>query len=118
MDLSGVGVAGVVSLGMYPDETCFDPTRSSWLPYWLDDLTESKCKMNLLVSGNTTGNTAQAGQPGADAQTVQNARAACVNAGGTWDDSASACSPSLWSQITLPMMLALGGLVAVIILRR
>jgi hypothetical protein len=31
-------------MGMYPGDECYDPTRSSWLPYWLDTWTESLCK--------------------------------------------------------------------------
>jgi hypothetical protein len=30
--------------GAYPTDPCYDPNRPSWLPYWLDDLTESDCK--------------------------------------------------------------------------
>jgi len=95
---------------MYPDETCFDPSRPSWLPYWLDDLTESKCKINELVSGNTTGNTAQPGTFAtdssgnvvslADPATVQNSMSACATSGGTWDDSLQACSPGLLSSVS------------------
>ena len=38
--------AGVVDrgVGAYPTDACYDPTRPTWLPYWLDDLTESSCK--------------------------------------------------------------------------
>ncbi len=31
-------------LAMYPGDACFDPTRSSLLPYWLDNVHESACK--------------------------------------------------------------------------
>lgn len=33
-------------LGLYPDSPCFDPTRPSWLPYWIDDFQESGCFYN------------------------------------------------------------------------
>lgn len=85
-------------VGMYPDEACFDPDRPSLLPYWLDDLTESQCKINLLVSGNTTGNTAQPGQPGAAASTISNAQSACASQGGTWDSVNLVCTPSFLNQ--------------------
>lgn len=78
-------------VGMYPDETCFDASRPAWLPYWLDDLTESGCKINELISGNQTGNTAQPGAPGAASQTVENAQAACESGGGAWNASNNSC---------------------------
>lgn len=31
-------------LAAYPGDPCYDPDRPSWLPYWLDDFTESDCK--------------------------------------------------------------------------
>lgn len=31
-------------MGVYPDQPCYDPQRPTWMPYWLDDLTESSCK--------------------------------------------------------------------------
>jgi hypothetical protein len=37
-------VIPVPGLGAYPTDPCYDPNRPSWLPYWLDDLTESDCK--------------------------------------------------------------------------
>lgn len=86
------------ALGMYPDQTCFDTNRPSWLPYWLDDFTESSCKMNLLIAGNPTGNTAQPGQPGVDPGTVANAELACAAQSGTWDASTSVCKPDLLHQ--------------------
>ena len=86
---------GVSGLGMYPDETCFDVTRPSWLPYWLDDLSESACKINELVSGNVTGNTTAASQLGADLTTVQNTQQACLDAGGSWDDASNICTPGI-----------------------
>jgi hypothetical protein len=82
-------------LGEYPDETCFDASRPSWLPYWLNDLTESQCEINLLLTGNTTGNTAQPGQAGVAASTLANAQAACTAGGGTWDPNAQVCNNPL-----------------------
>src|SRR5271170_1740018 len=100
------------SLGMYPDETCFDPNRPSWLPYWIDDLTETACEANELIYGNTSGNTAQAAQmitvtnpdgttsvvSAAAPATIANAQAQCVAQGGTWNPVLNACAPSLISQ--------------------
>ena len=40
-------------LGEYPGYYCYDASRPSWLPYWIDDFTESQCKWNL---GNIAGN--------------------------------------------------------------
>jgi hypothetical protein len=114
------------ALAMYPDETCFDVTRPSWLPYWIDDITESQCKVNLVVSGNTTGNTAQAGQvtavtnpdgttsvvQAADPATIQNAMAACANSGGTWNTTLGVCEPSFISQYG--MYIGLGALALIV----
>jgi hypothetical protein len=33
----------LVGVGMYPTDPCFDPNRASWLPYWIDNTTESAC---------------------------------------------------------------------------
>lgn len=33
-------------LGAYPDQPYYDPNRPSWLPYWIDDFTESEAKYN------------------------------------------------------------------------
>jgi len=33
-------------VGAYPDDPYFDPNRPSWLPYWIDDSTESALKYN------------------------------------------------------------------------
>ena len=33
-------------LAAYPGDACYDPSRPAWLPYWLDDFTESDCKYN------------------------------------------------------------------------
>lgn len=34
------------NIGAYPDQEWYDPDRPSWLPYWLDDFTESEAKYN------------------------------------------------------------------------
>jgi hypothetical protein len=38
-------------LAAYPGDPCYDPDRPSWLPYWLDDFTESDCKYNATNIG-------------------------------------------------------------------
>lgn len=38
-------------IGAYPTDPCYDPDRPSWLPYWLDDFTESDCKYNATNIG-------------------------------------------------------------------
>jgi hypothetical protein len=103
-------------LGMYPDETCFDPTRPSWMPYWFDTFGEEACKANEFLWGNTTGNNAQPGQPGAAAATIQNAAAACASQGGSWDPSTNTCTPSPLGQFSayLPWIFAGLGLVIVL----
>jgi len=113
-------------MGMYPDETCFDSTRPSWLPYWLDDIQEPQCKLNLLFSGNPTGNTAQAGTfvtdssgavvPAAAPATVQNAMSACASSGGAWDDTLQSCSPGILSQFSPYLIWGGVGLVGVLLL--
>jgi hypothetical protein len=85
-------------LGMYPDETCFDVSRPSWLPYWIDDFAESSCKLNLLFSGNPTGNTIAASQLGASLTTIQNTQQSCINGGGSWDSAQNICTPSVLGQ--------------------
>jgi len=103
-------------MGMYPDETCFDPTRPSILPYWLDDFSETACKANLLLCGNPTCNTAAPGTPGAAPQTNANAAAACAAGGGSWDPSSNLCTPSLLGQYSsyLPWIFAALGVLLVI----
>lgn len=118
-------------VGMYPDEACFDTTRPSWLPYWIDDLTESSCKVNLVVSGNTSGNTAQSGTftsvtnpdgttsvvSAADPVTIANAQAACAAQNGAWDSTLNTCSPNLLTQFVGGYGLYIGlGLAAVFLL--
>ena len=40
-------------MGEYPGYYCYDAARPSWLPYWLDDLTESACKWSpSTIAGN------------------------------------------------------------------
>jgi hypothetical protein len=42
-------------LGEYPGYYCYDAGRPSWLPYWLDDWTESTCKARpSTIIGNVT----------------------------------------------------------------
>ncbi len=120
------------ALAMYPDETCFDPNRPAMLPYFFDDLTESKCKVNLITSGNTSGNTAQPGQmktitnpdgstsvvPAADPATLANAQAACVSSGGSWNQSLSVCAPSFLSQYGLYIGLGIAGIVLFLVVTR
>lgn len=88
----------ILGLGMYPDETCFDSSRPGWLPYWLDDLTESACFANEVLTGNQTGNTAQPGTPGVAAQTLSNAQNSCASSGGTWNDTLSVCQQGFIQQ--------------------
>lgn len=49
---------GIGQLAMYPDDPCYDPDRPSWLPYWIDDFTESDCKYNASNILQATGNAA------------------------------------------------------------
>jgi hypothetical protein len=40
-------------LAEYPGYYCYDADRPSWLPYWLDDFTESACKWSpSTIAGN------------------------------------------------------------------
>jgi len=44
---------GIGKLAEYPGYYCYDKDRPSWLPYWLDDFTESACKWNpQTIAGN------------------------------------------------------------------
>ena len=37
----------------YPGYFCYDANRPSWLPYWIDDTTESLCKYSpSTIAGN------------------------------------------------------------------
>lgn len=48
------------ALSAYPDQLWFDPDRPAWLPYWLDDLTESNAKYNAQNLMQATANAAGA----------------------------------------------------------
>ena len=40
-------------VGEYPGYYCYDAARPSWLPYFIDDITESKCKYTpSTIAGN------------------------------------------------------------------
>lgn len=44
---------GLRGMGEYPGYYCYDAERPSWLPYWLDSVTESLCKWNpKTIGGN------------------------------------------------------------------
>lgn len=117
---------------MHPDEICFNPQRPSWLPYWLDDLTESGCKVNVLVFGNKTGHTSQPGifktvtnsdgsvtvVPAADPAAIENARAACFAQGGRWDENLEACAPDSIARYLGYLPWVVGGLVGIMLLPR
>lgn len=45
-------------IGAYPDQSYYDPDRPSWLPYWIDDVTESEAKYNAQNLLQATGNAA------------------------------------------------------------
>lgn len=103
-------------VGMYPDQTCFDAARASWLPNWLDNWNESKCKVNELLYGNQTGNTAQPGDPGVASETVANAMAACAAGGNRWDDALGVCVPTPLGTFGQYIPWIAAGLVAIIVL--
>jgi len=102
-------------LGMHPGDTCFDPTRPSWLPYWIDTFGEAACWDNEVLFSNQTGNTTPAG-PSAAVQTNAAAAAACAANGGSWDPSALTCTPSPLGTLSpyLPWIFAGLGLVIVL----
>lgn len=102
-------------MGMYPGETCFDPTRPSWLAYYFDDFTETACKANELLWGNPTGNTAAPG-PGAPVDTNKDAAAACAYSGGSWDLSTGICTPSPLGQFSSYLPWIFAGLGAMIVI--
>jgi hypothetical protein len=112
---------GPRGVGMYPDETCFDTARPSWLPYWFDDFTETACSWNEGLFGNKTGDTTQPGTFTTDANgnvvataapaTIQNAMAACAQQGGSWNATLQACQPSFVSQYGLLIGAGVLGLV-------
>ena len=39
-------------LGAYPTDSYYDPNRPSWLPYWIDDPTESAQKYAMYGGAN------------------------------------------------------------------
>lgn len=39
-------------LGAYPTDSYYDPDRPSWLPYWIDDATESAQKLGMYGNAN------------------------------------------------------------------
>ena len=112
------------SLGEYPDQVCFDPSRPAILPYWINDLTESACEANLVLYGNTTGNTAQPGQTttvtnpdgttsivsAAAPSTIANAQAACASSSGTWNATLNVCQTGFLSQYGLVIGLSAAAL--------
>lgn len=48
-------------LSAYPTDSFYDPNRPSWMPYWLDDATESAQKYGAY--GNANVNTVYANPP-------------------------------------------------------
>lgn len=38
----------VRGLGAYPTAECYDPNRSSWVPYWINTSTEANCVLMKL----------------------------------------------------------------------
>jgi hypothetical protein len=100
-------------MGAYPDSSCFDPTRPALLPYWFDDFAEAACWDNQFLFGNPTGNTAQAGQPGAAATTIANAAAACAAQSGSWDPSTNICTPNPLGQMGQYLPWIVGGVLII-----
>ena len=43
------------ALGAYPTDPYYDPARPSWLPYWIDDPTESQNKAAYALSTGAVG---------------------------------------------------------------
>lgn len=41
-------------LAAYPTDAWYDPDRPSWLPYWIDDPTESAQKYGMYGNANVT----------------------------------------------------------------
>lgn len=48
-------------VGAYPTDSYYDPDRPSWLPYWIDDLTESAAKYNSPTIAGQMGGVVGAG---------------------------------------------------------
>lgn len=42
-------------MGAYPSDPYYDPARPDWLPYWLDDLTESRNKAAYALGTGAAG---------------------------------------------------------------
>jgi hypothetical protein len=40
------------ALGAYPTDPYYDPNRPAWLPYWIDDATESAQKYGMYGGAN------------------------------------------------------------------
>lgn len=57
-----------MSLGVYPGDPCYDAGRPNWLPYWIDDFTESDCKFGATNIAGATINAFES--PGVVAQNV------------------------------------------------
>lgn len=115
-------------MGAQPDSVCYDPTRPSWLPYWMDDFQEAACWDNQVLFGTIPGATVVQGAPPAgsapgtpgsttiytmDQTTINNLSASCTSGGGTWDTVNNVCKPN-----TLMSMLPwiVGGIAAVVVL--
>lgn len=76
------GMAGRRGLGEYPGYYCYDNNRPSWLPYWIDDLTESECKYSpSTIAGNIKA--CVTGDPSCGAPTPQQANPALPGPGVT-----------------------------------
>ena len=60
-------------VGEYPGYYCYDAGRPSWLPYWLDDLTESACKWSpKTIVGNVYACAAGSPECGKPSAAMQN----------------------------------------------
>jgi hypothetical protein len=40
-------------VGVYPGDACYDPSRPSWLPYWLDTNSENLCRFQVYPTVTT-----------------------------------------------------------------
>lgn len=38
-------------LGARPGDSCYNPDRPSWMPYWLDTFSEEACRYSEIVNG-------------------------------------------------------------------